>query len=71
MRHPAHPPSRSSRRHSALHRPDHGRLESAAGTLDIAFMRNCEQRIVVERLGGDLLVLGVPAAYAFARFKFR
>jgi len=34
------PPSPFFTRHSATTRPDTGRLESAAGTLDIAFMRN-------------------------------
>ena len=48
-----------------------GHLVSAAGTLDIAFMRNLGNSVLLSTLSVALaLVLGVPAAYAFARFKF-
>lgn len=49
-----------------------GKLESHAGTLDIEFMRNLGNSVLLS--GGSValaLVLGVPAAYAFARHKFR
>src|SRR5580704_3168649 len=49
-----------------------GKLESAAGTLDIAFMRNLWNSVLLSSVSVAIsLVLGVPAAYAFARFKFR
>jgi multiple sugar transport system permease protein len=49
-----------------------GRLESAAGTLDIAFMKNLWNSVLLSTAAVILsLILGVPAAYAFARFKFR
>jgi multiple sugar transport system permease protein len=49
-----------------------GKLESAAGTLDIAFMRNLGNSLLLSTGSVVLsLILGVPAAYAFARFKFR
>lgn len=49
-----------------------GKLESAAGTLDIAFMRNLGNSVLLSTTSVALaLVLGVPAAYAFARHKFR
>ncbi len=49
-----------------------GKLESAAGTLDIAFMRNLGNSVLLSTASVALaLVLGVPAAYAFARHKFR
>jgi multiple sugar transport system permease protein len=49
-----------------------GKLESAAGTLDIAFMRNLWNSVLLSTVSvGLALILGVPAAYAFARFKFR
>src|SRR6188508_777971 len=49
-----------------------GKLETAAGSLDIAFMRNLWNSILLSVCSVALsLVLGVPAAYAFARFKFR
>jgi multiple sugar transport system permease protein len=48
-----------------------GKLESAAGTLDIAFMRNLWNSVLLSSVSVAIsLVLGVPAAYAFARFKF-
>lgn len=49
-----------------------GRLETQSGTLDIQFMRNLMNSVVLSASAVALaLVLGVPAAYAFARFKFR
>ena len=49
-----------------------GRLESSSGTLEIAFMRNLLNSLILS--AGSVavgLVLGVPAAYAFGRLKFR
>ena len=49
-----------------------GRLETAAGTLDIAFMRNLDNSVLLSLASVALaLVLGVPAAYAFARYRFK
>lgn len=49
-----------------------GRLETQSGTLDIQFMRNLMNSVVLSASAVALaLLLGVPAAYAFARFKFR
>ena len=49
-----------------------GRLETQAGSLDIEFMDNLLNSVIVSVFSVLLaLVLGVPAAYAFARFKFR
>lgn len=49
-----------------------GKLVSAAGTLDIAFMRNLWNSVLLSSVSVVIaLILGVPAAYAFARFKFR
>ena len=49
-----------------------GKLESAAGTLEIAFMNNLKNSVILSTASVALaLILGVPAAYAFARFKFR
>ena len=49
-----------------------GKLESNAGTLEIAFMRNLWNSVFLSTTSVLLaLVLGVPAACAFARFKFR
>src|SRR5450432_1079358 len=49
-----------------------GKLVSAAGTLDIAFMRNLWNSVLLSSVSVIIaLILGVPAAYAFARFKFR
>ncbi len=49
-----------------------GKLVTAAGTLELPFMRNLWNSVVLST-GAVLLslLLGVPAAYAFARFKFR
>lgn len=49
-----------------------GRLETTAGNLDIAFMKNLWNSVLLSSASVALsLVLGVPAAYAFARFRFR
>ena len=49
-----------------------GRLETQAGALDVAFMRNLMNSVLLSVGSVALaLVLGVPAAYAFARHKFR
>ncbi len=49
-----------------------GRLETGAGVLDITFMRNLWNSILLSVSSVVIaLLLGVPAAYAFARFKFR
>jgi multiple sugar transport system permease protein len=49
-----------------------GKLETTAGNLDIAFMRNLGNSVLLSTMSVLLaLVLGVPAAYAFARFRFR
>jgi len=49
-----------------------GKLTSASGTLDIAFMHNLWNSVLLSTFSVLLaLLLGVPAAYAFARFKFR
>jgi multiple sugar transport system permease protein len=49
-----------------------GKLETASGSLDIAFMRNHGNSVILS-VGSVAvsLLLGVPAAYAFARHKFR
>lgn len=49
-----------------------GRLETAAGTLDIDFMGNLWNSLFLSTTSVAIgLILGVPAAYAFARLKFR
>ena len=49
-----------------------GKLISNAGTLDIAFMRNLGNSVLLSTASVIVsLILGVPAAYAFARFKFK
>ena len=49
-----------------------GRLETHAGTLDVRFMQNLWNSLILSVCSVALaLVLGVPAAYAFARFRFR
>jgi multiple sugar transport system permease protein len=49
-----------------------GKLESQAGTLEIKFMNNLMNSVILSVSSVLLsLVLGVPAAYAFARFRFR
>jgi len=49
-----------------------GKLKTTAGNLDLAFMKNLWNSVLLSTLSVALaLVLGVPAAYAFARFRFR
>jgi len=49
-----------------------GKLQTASGTLEIPFMNNLRNSVILSTASVLLsLVLGVPAAYAFARFKFR
>src|ERR1700759_5391647 len=49
-----------------------GKLVSTAGTLDIAFMKNLWNSVLLSPVSVVIsLLLGVPAAYAFARFRFR
>ena len=49
-----------------------GRLESTAGNLDIAFMKNLWNSFFLSAASVLIsLALGIPAAYAFARFRFR
>jgi multiple sugar transport system permease protein len=49
-----------------------GKLQTAAGSLEIKFMRNLWNSLLLSTTSVALgLLLGVPAAYAFARLKFR
>jgi multiple sugar transport system permease protein len=49
-----------------------GKLETTAGNLDIAFMRNLGNSFFLSAASVLIsLALGIPAAYAFARFRFR
>ncbi|WP_191061039.1 carbohydrate ABC transporter permease [Geminicoccus harenae] len=49
-----------------------GRLVSTAGVLEIKFMGNLWNSVFLSTTSVALaLILGVPAAYAFARFRFR
>ena len=49
-----------------------GQLITAAGSLELNFMRNLWNSVLLSFASVALsLLLGVPAAYAFARFKFR
>ena len=49
-----------------------GKLETPSGTLDVTFMGNLWNSVLLSVCSVALaLVLGVPAAYAFARFRFR
>jgi multiple sugar transport system permease protein len=49
-----------------------GTLETTAGNLDVAFMKNLGNSLILSLSAVALsLLLGVPAAYAFARFRFR
>lgn len=49
-----------------------GKLETSTGTLEIAFMRNLWNSVFLSVSSVAVaLLLGVPAAYAFARHKFR
>jgi len=48
-----------------------GKLQTSAGSMDLAFMQNLGNSVLLSTCSVALaLVLGVPAAYAFARFKF-
>jgi multiple sugar transport system permease protein len=49
-----------------------GRLETASGTLELNFLRTLWNSVFLSTASVILaLILGVPAAYAFARHKFR
>ena len=49
-----------------------GHLQTAAGSLDLPFMHNLFNSVLLSSVSVLVaLVLGVPAAYAFARFRFR
>lgn len=49
-----------------------GQLRTAAGSLQLNFMQNLWNSVLLSSASVLLsLILGVPAAYAFARFKFR
>jgi multiple sugar transport system permease protein len=49
-----------------------GQLRTAAGSLQLNFMQNLWNSVLLSSASVILsLLLGVPAAYAFARFKFR
>src|SRR5919199_157196 len=49
-----------------------GKLATSAGTLQVPFMNNFANSVILSVSSVLLsLLLGVPAAYAFARFKFR
>lgn len=49
-----------------------GQLQTAAGSLEIEFMRNLWNSLLLSTTSVALgLLLGVPAAYAFARLRFR
>lgn len=49
-----------------------GKLETSAGALQVPFLRNLGNSMLLATCSVALsLLLGVPAAYAFARFRFR
>jgi multiple sugar transport system permease protein len=49
-----------------------GEMRTAAGSLQLDFMRNLWNSVLLSSASVVIaLILGVPAAYAFARFKFR
>jgi multiple sugar transport system permease protein len=49
-----------------------GKLETSAGTLEINFMRNLWNSLFLSAASVAVgLLLGIPAAYAFGRLKFR
>jgi multiple sugar transport system permease protein len=49
-----------------------GEMRTAAGSLQINFMQNLWNSVLLSSVSVAVaLLLGVPAAYAFARFKFR
>lgn len=49
-----------------------GKLQTSSGTLDITFLRNLGNSILLSASSVAVsLVLAIPASYAFARFRFR
>ena len=49
-----------------------GQMNTAAGSLELNFMQNLWNSVLLSSISVVVsLILGVPAAYAFARFKFR
>ena len=49
-----------------------GKLQTTTGAMDITFLHNLWNSVLLSAVSVALaLVLGVPAAYAFARFRFR
>jgi multiple sugar transport system permease protein len=49
-----------------------GQLDTAVGSLKISYMRNLWNSLVLSSASVALsLLLGIPAAYAFARYRFR
>ena len=49
-----------------------GKLQTATGAMDITFLHNLWNSLLLSGLSVALsLILGVPAAYAFARYRFR
>lgn len=49
-----------------------GQMRTAAGSLELNFMQNLWNSLLLSSMSVIVsLILGVPAAYAFARFKFR
>ena len=49
-----------------------GQMNTAAGSLELNFMQNLWNSVLLSSASVIIaLILGVPAAYAFARFKFR
>ncbi|WP_152045842.1 carbohydrate ABC transporter permease [Aureimonas psammosilenae] len=49
-----------------------GRLQTASGVLELNFMNNLWNSLILSTVSVIIsLFLGVPAAYAFARYKFR
>ena len=49
-----------------------GQMKTAAGSLELNFMQNLWNSVLLSSASVVIaLILGVPAAYAFARFKFR
>ena len=49
-----------------------GKLQTPSGVIDVPFMHNLLNSVILSVFSVALaLLLGVPAAYAFARFKFR
>ena len=49
-----------------------GRLQTGAGVLDVTFLRNLGNSVLLSSAAVIVsLLLGVPAAYAFARYRFR